>query len=294
MTANIHIDCDPLWVYASEYGEAPDYTDARIYEESLPRLAELLEAWGLRGTFFLIGREVQLPACRRFVERALRAGHEIANHTQSHLQDLDSAGDEMRRREIRDCHNNIESIFGYSCKGLRLPGYYFDDGIASTLDELGYQYDSSVLPGTAVYLMSAFYRLLNPSGAGKRFGRNLYLFARRSPYRIGDRCWELPLATCPIFGTPVHSTFVFQWGTRYLRTSMALSRALRSHMVYLFHAIDLLDGQNAGPLQRSVGTLRVPLAARLHAMKLILGGLTRGSVLPTGEFLARLTAQARA
>jgi len=44
MNINLHIDCDPLWVYASEYGLQPDYKNTLTYETSLPALLEMLQA----------------------------------------------------------------------------------------------------------------------------------------------------------------------------------------------------------------------------------------------------------
>ena len=58
MNINLHIDCDPLWVYASEYGLQPDYKNTLTYETSLPALLEMLQARNLRATWFVIGRDL--------------------------------------------------------------------------------------------------------------------------------------------------------------------------------------------------------------------------------------------
>jgi len=57
--------------------------------------------------------------------------------------------------------------------------------------------------------------------------------------------------------------------------------------VYLFHAIDLLDGSLTGGLADTVATLRRPVAERRAVITGILDALARESVTTTGESLAR-------
>jgi hypothetical protein len=288
MKISVHVDCDPLWVYASEYGAGVNYEDNRIYEEAAHRFLELFAEFGVRATFFLIGRELNLPACVQFCKAAINAGHQIGNHTLSHLLDPHAAGPTARRREIVECDRLLREVLGYDCRALRMPGYYFDREIADVLAELNYHYDSSILPGFGVYLMKAAYRLFNPAGAGKQFGRSWYLFARRSAHRISpqsaEKCWELPLATFPLLGLPIHSTFVFQWGMPYFTSALRLSRIFRSHMIYLFHLLDLVDSGSAGVLRDRVATLKLPLSDRLKMMRQMLA-LLAGECVATTQLL---------
>jgi len=292
MNTNIHVDCDPLWVYASEYGLAPDHRNDTIYTHSLPLLAEMIEQRGLRATFFVIGRDLQLPACVQFCQRILRAGHQIGNHTLSHLDDLHTAPPEVRKREITACHEAILQATGHACQGIRCPGYYFDAGLVETLAEMGYTYDASILPGAGVYMMSLFYILFNKSGRNKRFGRKWYMFTRRSPHLLGrfagGNVWEFPLGAFPILSLPIHSTFVFRWGMPYLRAALAFSRALRPHLVYLFHAIDLLEGSAAGDVASRVATLRRTLEERSHMVATALDWLARDPVTTTEDLISRV------
>ena len=293
MNINIHVDCDPLWVYASEYGMQPDYSNSVIYEISLPALVEMLECRNLRATFFLIGRDLELPACRLFAERVLRAGHQLGNHTYSHCQNIHGFPTETLRAELLRCHETIQQHLGYSCRGARMPGYYFDNRVAEALASLGYAYDSSILPGLGVYMMALFYRLFNPTGRKKRFGRAWYILARHSPRRIdtsaaGNFIWEFPLGIFPILLLPVHSTFLFQWGIRYLRLALSLAKARRiSPFVYLFHAIDLLPKDRAGGLAARVSTLSYSIDSRRSAVSTALDCLSRENVVLTEDWIAR-------
>ena len=64
-------------------------------------IAERLERHGGHGTFFAIGEEVDTDEGRRIVRRLLAAGHEVGNHTWTHVDlqqtDEETIGDEMRR-----------------------------------------------------------------------------------------------------------------------------------------------------------------------------------------------------
>jgi hypothetical protein len=137
--------------------------------------------------------------------------------------------------------------------------------------------------------MAAVYRLFNPAGAGKQFGRGWYLFARRSPHRISHNsaggCWELPIATFPLLGLPIHSTFVFQWGMPYFESALRLSRLFRPHMIYVFHLLDLFDSRSAGVLSERVATLKVPVRNRLETVRRVLALMAKERIETTREFL---------
>ena len=86
-----------------------------------PQLLELLAKYGVKATFFVIGRQVRVfPAlAREIVER----GHEIGNHTETHpsLIWLTSAGiaDELDR-----CDEAISSAAGVTARWMRPPYGY--------------------------------------------------------------------------------------------------------------------------------------------------------------------------
>lgn len=292
MITNVHVDCDPLWVYANEYGTAADSRSSAIYDGSLRTFLTLLAAQKMKATFFVVGRDLELPACVDFCRDALRAGHAIGNHTFSHLQDYRRLSRSAKLEEVSRCHRAILGRLHYESKGFRCPGYYFDDDISSILRELGYLYDTSILPGVGVHLMKLVYRLFNPAAKDKKFGRASYLFAPRAPYRLAAPAretaplWEFPLATCPLFLLPIHSTFIFQWGLPYFQLVWKLSTLLRSHFLYLFHAIDLMDEGTAGALAARVSTFKRPLATREQIVHTLLDRIAEGTVALTEDRFA--------
>lgn len=290
MITNVHVDCDSLWVYANEYGVSVEDRAPCIYDEPLHTFLELFAAKDIKATFFVIGRDLQLSSCVNFCRDAVRAGHAIGNHTYSHFQDYRNLPRNLKEEEVVRCHHAVSAQVGYDCKGFRCPGYYFDFDFSEILQNLGYHYDTSVLPGVGVHLMKLVYRLFNPSAKDKQFGRTSYLFARRAPHCLKGRpdalkpLWEFPIATCPLLMLPIHSTFVFQWGLRYFQLALRLSRLLRSHFVYLFHAIDLFDEKSAGTLAARVSSLKRPLSDRLRMVNALLDAIASETVLVTEDW----------
>lgn len=72
-------------------GPHPEYT---------PRLLEVLERHGAQGTFFMLGS--QAAAHPELVERVIRGGHAIGNHTYDHVKMPLTARSE-RLRQLRRC-----------------------------------------------------------------------------------------------------------------------------------------------------------------------------------------------
>ncbi len=91
------------------------------------RILDLLDGYGLRATFFMIGRQVE-----RFPQTARRAadsGHEIGNHSYSHPIYLYRSGRETRRQLERTQQiiadvTGVEARFARPPCGVRTPAYF--------------------------------------------------------------------------------------------------------------------------------------------------------------------------
>jgi peptidoglycan/xylan/chitin deacetylase (PgdA/CDA1 family) len=296
---HVHIDVDNLWILEDAYGVGAAAADDAIFEDALPRFLSLFETRGIRATFFVVGRDLALPSCRRFCEAAALAGHELANHTESHLNDLAQKPFAEKDREITLPHAAISQLCGIAPIGFRAPGYYIDDEILLVLERLGYRYESSVLPGPACFLMNRY--LKGKSAARKTFGRGRYLLAPRRPRLLRARTpeqhasiVELPISVDPLTRLPIHSTFAYKFGAgMVVRALDGLRRAPGPH-VYLFHAVDLLDYPAHGPLAQSVIPLQHSLAERLALVQTLLDAIvSRFRVVTTREFLAEGDAMQR-
>jgi len=95
------------------------------------RFIELLEHYGLRGTFNInLGRQretdtfIKSGVLVRHIAAedlpAVYAGHEVAGHTYSHVH-LESMTDEEAREEIGKCHDGLQQLFGYEIMGMAYP-----------------------------------------------------------------------------------------------------------------------------------------------------------------------------
>ena len=86
--------------------------------ESTPRILDLMDCFGVLGTFFQCGRNVsRLPEVARSVAEA---GHEIGNHTENHAF-LHLRGREFIRNEISDAQESIRNSTGVSPVLFRAP-----------------------------------------------------------------------------------------------------------------------------------------------------------------------------
>ncbi len=144
---------------------------------STPRVLELLEAHGARGTFFMIGK-----AARRhpdLVERVAAGGHAIGNHTWSHpsLPLLRGRG---RRAEMRWCREVLEPHggrlfrppYGHQSLGSRLDaarlGYQVivwsvvaEDWAGAPAEEILARVEARLAPGAIVVLHDALWSALD-------------------------------------------------------------------------------------------------------------------------------------
>lgn len=101
-----------------------------------PRILDILDRYGVRATFFMIGKNVgDYPQAAR--EVAAR-GHEIGNHTASHRR-LYGASEERAERELNDCADKIEEICGVRPRLFRPPEGAVDETVETVSERNGYE-----------------------------------------------------------------------------------------------------------------------------------------------------------
>ena len=97
-------------------------------------LLDILDDLGVRGTFFIVGRQaVRNP---ELLAEIVRRGHGVANHSWSHknmsLLDVDEIFD-----EIAFCSQAVEAITGIRPRFFRPPGGNWNSGVIGTATDLG-------------------------------------------------------------------------------------------------------------------------------------------------------------
>lgn len=156
--------------------------------DEIPAILRILNKHDVRSTFFVTGRVVE-----RYPEALARIkedGHEIGVHGgYYHDRVFVSLTKEEQRDMISQTADYIKDSVGISPLGFRAPGHRIDSNTLSTLEELNFLYDSSVVPSAA-----GWYLYAHPPSSPER----PYRPDAHNPFLVGSmRLTEVPLT--PVF-----------------------------------------------------------------------------------------------
>ena len=121
-------------------------TRERRVERNTLRILELLEEQQVKGTFFILGWVAERHP--GLIRRIAEAGHEIACHGYGHDL-LYTLTETEFRADIDRCKKLLEDVTGAPVLGYRAPSFSITDWAIPILQEMGFQYDSSVFPTVA-------------------------------------------------------------------------------------------------------------------------------------------------
>ena len=108
--------------------------DAAWSAEDTEQLINILKKHNANATFFVVGDWVDdNPGA---VKRLHKAGHEIANHSDTHAA-LSKISREEIKTEILNCNNKIEHITGVTPKLVRAPSGDYDNKSIEVTESLG-------------------------------------------------------------------------------------------------------------------------------------------------------------
>jgi len=230
------------------------------FEAVLPRILDWLARLRVPATFFAIGEDV---AQRPEVFRAMAAaGHEVANHTVNHLRDFSRQPAATIRAEVERGGDIIAASTGVRPVGFRAPGYTITPVVIQTLADLGYAYDSSLVPSWSYSALKQAFRLFaRPAYRNFLVPQQLACAAApRLPYRIAaDRLFaptagaslvEIPLTTLG----PIQFPFIHGLTMRLPDAGRRLVEwaAIRRPFVSLsFHDMEFADARDLGSLPAS-------------------------------------------
>ena len=291
--AALSVDLDGISHYHAIHGLAPLAPDApaahAVYDVALGRIDEFCRAHGLVSTLFAIGSDLERAANRDLLRRLSGRSHAIENHSYSHRYDLSRLSKETIREDIIKASSAIREATGRTPSGFRAPGYTINDDVFDVLEELSFQYDSSVFPCPLYYgakaIVVSSMRLLGRTSASI-IDTPRVVVAPSRPYRpgkpwltIGHRSLvELPIQVTPRLRLPFIGTFIGLGGPA---ASRVLARACADEPLVNIelHGIDFLDASDG--LEHLVpyqSELRVPLQRRLDALSAAVNELRgRGS-----------------
>lgn len=294
----VQVDVDTTRHLLTFYGFGDGSTSAAdpTYSRALPRFAELFSTLGIRATFFVVGQDLENPDNAAVIRSLSRAGHEIANHTYSHDYRFAGLSRSGKRIEIERAHHAIGRATGQTPVGFRAPGWDVDREVLDALADLGYLYDSSVLPSVLNMPARALQPLLR-RGRRSGYGSPRLCWAPRRPYRpspvaiwqpaaVGT-LWEVPPTVVPGLRLPFYATFNLLTGEVVFSLSARLLAGQPCN--YVLHAVDLLDPSEIDPRLRRHPTVRLPLPEKARRCRSFLDRLRRGRrVLLSRELAAEL------
>jgi polysaccharide deacetylase family protein (PEP-CTERM system associated) len=111
-------------------------------ERNTMRMLEILQSSNARATFFVLGWVAE--RCPQLVRAIAAAGHEVASHGYGHehiysLEPREFQSDVVRSKQY------LEDLTGKPIRGYRAPSFSITDWAIPILQEVGFDYDSSVV-----------------------------------------------------------------------------------------------------------------------------------------------------
>ncbi|MFQ5884128.1 MAG: polysaccharide deacetylase family protein [Thermoplasmata archaeon] len=204
-------------------------------KEGIPPLLDLLSDLDIQGNFFLTGNVCDKhPVIMREISSR---GHSIGCHGSEHrVQYYSSKSREWQEEDISKAGKQIQSVLGATPKAFRAPNFSVNSDTLQVLESLGYELDSSVLPGRRVKKWKLF-AILD------------FRNAPREPYRPSreeittpgnSNIVEVPVTENPLYpGIPIGSGFLNYFGEReFLK---AVGSVKQYYVVLLLHPWELVD-----------------------------------------------------
>ena len=127
-----------LPIYSVETGEktAALGINCAWDDSDIDRILELLEARGIRATFFVVG-----DWCDRYpdaVRRIAAAGHELGSHSDTH-PDMTKLSREEIAAQLDRSKLKLEAVSGQKVRLFRAPSGAYDNQVVSTARALGWE-----------------------------------------------------------------------------------------------------------------------------------------------------------
>ncbi len=306
--ASLSLDADNLWAYRYIRGDH-DWADSPSYLPAMAaRVADLLDARGLRITFFVVGRDAEVDADADAFRTLAAAGHEIGNHSYRHEPWLHRYSEDELDEELGRAETAIEAATGVRTDAFRGPGYSLSEATLRVLVRRGYRYDASTLPTVIGPIARRVYFRTARLSATQRVER-AQLYGTWSdgtrplrPYtwRVGaGRLLELPVTTLPGLRVPIHVSYLLMVSVyssaladAYFAAALRACRLCGVQPSILLHPLDVLSGDEVPELRFFPG-MQIPTATKVARVERYLDRLVREfDVVPVGEHAARAAAHA--
>ena len=255
--APLSLDLDNKWSYLKTHGDEawtsfPSYLDTIV-----PRALDVLAERNWRITWFLVGKDAEVPADRDVLRSIADAGHEIGNHSYLHEPWLHQYTRDALQADLGRAHEAIGAATGRTPVGFRGPGFSLSTTTLEVLRSMGYRYDATTFPnilnpvGRLYYLRTSSLSDEEKERRKALFGTMKDAFRSNRPYRWalanGDTMTEIPVTTMPLLRVPIHFSYVIWLGGKsrtlaklYWRMALAMCRISGTVPSLLLHPLDFL------------------------------------------------------
>lgn len=283
------------------------YTYAEL-EMGLETFSRFLQPYGIKATLFMVGNDFLHAKNHACIKAAAEEGHEIANHTMSHVQGFRFLSLEEKEAEIAGMEKVCEQVIGKRPVGFRAPGWNISDDTLPILKKRGYLYDSSVFPTSLMPLMKLlhWYSMRSRSGGDRTtMGLFKYMMAPTVPYNTNYESFakkgkealvEFPVTVLPFVRLPFFATFFLAAGLGFFKLFYQALKVFNSPIQFQFHLSDFVDYSHPeladqvplkGKGQYVPGALFTPLASKLSVFRAALDMIAKDYSFLTLENWAR-------
>lgn len=296
--ASLSLDLDNEWSYLKTHGD-PSWEQFPSYlERVVPRVLDFLAQRGLRISFFIVGKDAELPGHDRVLRPIAENGHEIGNHSFMHDPWLHRYTDEQLNGDLQRAEQAIERATGQRPRGFRGPGFSLSPSTLMVLARRGYRYDATVFPNLLNPLARAYFFSRSNLSREEREQRKALFGTWRDALRpVKPFRWqleamqmlEIPVTTMPLFKVPIHMSYIIYLGKYsrllakwYFRFALRLCRLTRTEPSILLHPLDFLGPSDAPKLAFFPG-MDLPLQVKLEIVSSELAALARQFEIVTME-----------
>ena len=193
--------------------------------DGLPILLDFFKEFDVSSTFFLTSDVAENTADT--VKEVIRRGHEVACHGFEHqLLDLDSRDEQLKN--IRKATEIIDENLHIAPIGFRAPVNKVNEKTLAVLAELGYKYDSSVMPSWKILNKTCF-----PTAPRTPYWPSVKDMGKRGQSPI----LEIPLSVLPRVRLPVGLSYIMLFGLDFYK--FFLSRMNEKIVTMFLHPYDL-------------------------------------------------------
>lgn len=285
----IQIDVDGLWVIFQHFGIGYNNSEDILYESALPRFLDLFDAYNIKVTLFVVGKDLNSPKKETILKKAVRLGHEIANHTMNHPEGFSFLTLAEKKREIEEAEKVIYDKLGVLTKGFRTPSNDVDTDVLKILEDRGYIYDSSILPTYYGPLLKKLkFSNLKISRNDHYLGKAIYGLAPLIPYHPDEKdIWkkgrmkilEVPITTIPWLRLPFHASFTYATyelglGCLLFKLGYSLLSKTSLPLNFVFHTNELSDPVYEEKIKRQFG-LNFPIETKQKICHYMLSSIVK-------------------